>query len=168
MINYKNKQKGFTMVEILIYIGVAIIVLGAIAGVVAMLIQSKDKSQAIAEVEQQGVQIMNTITQSIRNAEAINSPGTGASASSLSLDVVNVGDDPTVFAESSGVLQMTEGATTSNITSSWVTISSLNFQNISRASTPGVIRISFTLTTGGSNKGSFYFSRDFNGSASLR
>jgi len=104
-----NKNQGFTLVELIVYIAVSSFVLAAIGGLVWMLMQSRAKSQAIAEVEQQGALIMDTITQSVRNAESITAPTVGNTGTTLTLDVVEATDDPTIFTLSSSDMEITEG-----------------------------------------------------------
>lgn len=164
------KQKGFTLVELLLYLGLAAVLLLVISVFLAMLLQSRVKNQTVAEVEGQGAMVMNLITQTIRNAEGINSPAAGASAASLSLDAAGVSNDPTVFDLSSGTLRIQEGAAAPvALTSSQVTASSLSFQNLSRAGTPGTVRVQFTLSyINPSGRNQYNYSKTFYASASLR
>src|SRR3989338_405637 len=103
-------HSGFTLVELLLYVSITAIILLATSGFLFMLLEARIKNQTIAEVEQQGLQVMQLITQTARNAEAVTSPAVGTSASSLTLDVVTVVSDPTVFDLASGVIRITEGA----------------------------------------------------------
>lgn len=164
------QNKGFTLLEVILYIGLLSIILTAIVSFSSMFVESRIKSQAIAEVEQQGLQTMQLITQTIRNAENITSPTTGSSAASLTLDVVTAGDDPTIFDLSGNAIRIKEGVGPNvNLTSARITASNLNFQNLSRASTPGIIRVSFTLTHVNPNgRNEYNYSKTFYASASLR
>ncbi|MBI4713620.1 hypothetical protein HY771_00310 [Candidatus Uhrbacteria bacterium] len=161
---------GFTLLELLLYVGISSIILLSISVFLFSLIESRTKNQVIAEVEQQGAQVMQTIEQTARNAEAINSPTIGANASTLSLDVVTGGYDPTVFDLSSGVIRITEGAGSAvSLTNSRVTATSLTFYNLSRTSTPGIIRVQFTLThINLEGRNEYTYSKTFVGSAALR
>lgn len=164
-----RKQEGFTLVEMVIYVGAAIFVFGSITGLVFILISSKAKNQAVAEVEQQGTFVLNNISQTIRNAENINSPLQAASDSTLELDVVEAGDDPTIYNLLDGAIQVTEGAASAvNLTSDRVIASNLTFQNLSRDGTPGVIRINFTLSASSSDRGAYRYEKTFYVTASLR
>lgn len=164
------KQKAFTLIELLLYLGLAAIMLLVVSIFLALLLQSRIKNQTVAEVEGQGAMVMNLFTQTIRNAEGINSPAAGANAASLSLDAMGVSNDPTVFDLFSAVLRVQEGAGTAvPVTSSRLTASGLNFQNLSRAGTPGTVRVQFTLThLNPSGKNEYDYSKTFYGSASLR
>ncbi|MCR4328495.1 MAG: prepilin-type N-terminal cleavage/methylation domain-containing protein [Patescibacteria group bacterium] len=170
LIPIQNSRKGFTLIELLLYVAVASVLLSAISTFFFILLESRVKNQTIAEVEQQGMRVMQMITRASRNAEAITSPSQGASAASLILDVITVADDPTVFDLSGGVLRIKEGSgSVIPLTNSRVTASSLSFFNLSRASTPGAISIQFTLTHANpAGRNEYNFSETFYGSASLR
>ena len=167
---YMKNNKGFTLIELLLYIGIASVMLLIISVFLSTLLQSRVKNQTIAEVEQQGAQVMQIITQTIRNAEGINSPTQGASASSLSVDVFNTSDDPTVFDLSSGAIRVTEGAGSAvPLLNSRLTASGLNFQNLSRDNTSGVVRVQFTLTHMNiENRNEYDYNKTFYASAGLR
>lgn len=147
MIQRNFRKKGFTLLELLLYVSTAGLLLMALAIFLIMLFQARVKNQTISEVEHQGLQIMQSITQSVRNSEVINSPSAGGSASTLSLDVITGSLDPTVFDLSSGVLRIQEGVTAPvALNNSRVIVSGVSFYNTSRLGTPGIVRIQFTLT----------------------
>lgn len=168
--NKFQTQKGFTLIELLLYVGIAAVILLVSTLFLQTLLESRVKNQTIAEVEQQGLLVMQIITQAVRNADTINSPTTGNSASSLSVNTYTAGLNPTLFDLSSGAIRIKEGAgSTIVLTNSRVTASSLNFQNLSRSSTPGIVRISFTLThINPEGRQEYNFSKTFYASASLR
>ena len=67
--NYKlSTISGFTLVELLLYVGISSAILLASSLFLATLLESRIKNQTIAEVEQQGLAVMQIITQDIRNA----------------------------------------------------------------------------------------------------
>ncbi|OGI26058.1 MAG: hypothetical protein A3J76_05640 [Candidatus Moranbacteria bacterium RBG_13_45_13] len=168
--NRKNNQQGFTLIELLLYVAVASGMLLVISVFLSTLLQSRIKNQTIAEVEQQGQQVMQLITQTARNAEAITSPAPGASASSLTLDVITALNDPTIFDLSSGVIRIQEGSGSAvALTNSRVVASALTFQNLSRAGTPGTVRVQFTLVHANpEGRNEYSFEKTFIGSATLR
>lgn len=168
--NQKNNQQGFTLIELLLYVSISSVILLVTSLFLSSLLESRIKNQTIAEVEQQGLQVMQIITQTARNAEVITSPALGASASSLTLDVITVANDPTIFDLAGGAIRITEGGGSAiSITNSRVTASALTFQNLSRASTPGTVRIQFTLThVNPAGRNEYSFTKTFVGSATLR
>lgn len=166
----KYSQKGFTLIELLLYMGIASSVLLASTFFLQTLLESRVKNQTVAEVEQQGLQVMQIITQTIRNAENVISPAAGADGPSLTLDVSTASNNPTVFDASNDIITITEGAGSPiALTNSRVAVSSLSFQNLSRVDTPGVVRISFTLTyINYSGRQEYDFEKTFYATASLR
>jgi hypothetical protein len=110
------------------------------------------------------------MTQIVRNAESLNAPAQGSSAPSLSLDVIAVGNDPTVFDFSGGTIRISEGAGLPvALTNTRVIASGLVFQNLSLTGTPGTVRIQFTLThVNPAGRNEYSFAKTFIGSATLR
>ncbi len=166
----KYASKGFTLIELLLYVSISAVLLLALSLFLSTLLEARVKTQVMAEVDGHGAQVMHLITQTVRNAEGVTSPTTGSAASTLTLDVIAGASDPTVFDLSGEVIRIAEGAgSAATLTNSRVTASGLSFSNLSRASTPGVVRIMFTLTavnTTGRNE--YDYTKTFYGSASLR
>src|SRR3989337_2125231 len=103
------RKNGFTLIEILLYVSIAGAILLSVSIFWTILLQSRVKNQTVAEVESQGAFVMELITRTARNSEAIVSPAVGATASALSLTVA-APKNPTIFDMSGGVLRITEGA----------------------------------------------------------
>lgn len=167
--NIKNNE-GFTLIELLLYISIASIMLLTIVSFLNTLLEARIKNQTIMEVESQGSQVMQVITQSIRNAEGITSPSAGASETSLILDVVASTDDPTTFDVSGGSIRITEGVTSAvSLTNDRVTVSNFNITNLSQVNTPGIVRVEFTVThVNPEGRFEYGFNKTFYNSASLR
>ena len=169
--NFKIYDRpGFTAIELILYIAISSVMLSVISIFLATVLESRVKNQTIAEVEQTAAQVLHLISQTTRNALSINSPAPGLSAPSLSLKVINPAKDPTVFDLSLGTVRITEGVSPPVVlTNSRMIASALNFDNLSRSSTPGTIRFQFTLThQNPEGRNEQDFSKNFYGSASLR
>lgn len=114
---------------------------------------------------------MSLMTQAIRNGRSIQSPGIGATSSSLSLTAVNSLLNPVVFSVSSSTLRITEGSKSPvALTNSHIQVSALTFHNISStSSTEKIIRISYTIDfINLSGRSEYTYTKTFNGSATLR
>lgn len=163
----KNKRRGFTLLELLLYISASGMLLMSTSLFLSTLLQSRIKNQTVAEVEQQGLQVMHIITQSIRNADALTSPQLGQNSSSINL---TESGEEIIFNISNGVVQLKEG--TGNaipLTNSRVIASDINFSNVGLVDTNGSIKVSFKLThRNETGRNEYAFSKDFFGSASLR
>lgn len=163
-------QKGFTLLELLLYIATSAAMLLIISGFLSVLLRARIKNQTMAEVEGQGQAVMQIITQTARNSSSINTPAQGASAASISFGTYTPANNPTVFDVVDGVLRIKEGAGAAvALTNSRVSVSGVSFQNLSRTGSPGTVRVQFTLTRinlGGRNE--YEYAKTFTGSASLR
>src|SRR3989338_5199189 len=93
----KQTQFGFTLIEIILYLGIMMVIVGSVSAFSALLLSARAKAHTILEVEQQGTAILQLMSATIRGSDGINAPQAGTSASSLSLDVKESADDPTVF-----------------------------------------------------------------------
>ena len=164
------KEQGFTLVEFVIYVAIFSIIALAIMSFSSAILKPKAKTMVVTEVDQQGNQYLQILTQTIRNAELVNSPGKGVSASSLSLDVVNVSNDPTIFDVNSGILQIKEGAALAvPLTTDRVTVSNLTFKNLTKKRGFGSVRINFTITYNNTSGAPEYsYQKDFYATADLR
>ena len=62
-----SRQKGFTLIELTLYISLLAIMLFALALLLTAVFEARERHQSITEVEQQGSQIMETIIASIES-----------------------------------------------------------------------------------------------------
>ena len=163
-------NKGFTLIELIIYISLVSIMLLGIASFTKMILQTQTRNQVIAEVEQQGIQIAQLLTQTIRNAENIIQPTLPNADNSLILDMFNTSKDPTVFSLDGNIINIKEGVSSQiNLNNSRVEVQDLTFQNLSRSNTPGIIKFSFVLNYNNqSGRPEYNYSKIFYGSISLR
>ena len=69
-----HHRRGFTLIEFLIYIGLATSLLTVISVLLFQLLRGQAKNQVMANVEQEGEQAMQIMTQTVRNSAGINSP----------------------------------------------------------------------------------------------
>lgn len=163
-------RRAFTLVELLLYVSMAGVLILAVSVLMAAIMNARIKNRTVAEVEQQGARAIALITQTVRNADAINAPTIGTSAMTLSLNTYSGSLNPTFFDVSGGVLRVTEGAGSPvALTNSKVAVSNLSFQNLSYSGTPGLVRVQFTLGyVNNSGRNEYDYSRSFAASAALR
>ena len=166
----RSHPKGFTIIELLLYLAISAIILLATSLFLSTLLQSRIKNQTVAEVEGQGLQVMQLITQTVRNVDTIISPTIGTTGASLSVNTSVSGNNPTIFDLNSGVVQIKEGAAVAvPLTNARVVVSDLAFFNLSRASTPGAVKVQFTITAvNNSGRNEYSYTKTFVGSAALR
>ena len=137
-------KKGFTLIELTIYLSIAIIFLLGTVDFILTINSIRQRGFIVAEVENQGLRMMTAITDQIRNSSGINSPaGTG---SVLSLVSKNVNTNPIIFSVVNNKLQMAEGDNAAVILhNDLVQVEGFYLQNSSRTDTKGSIRIELIL-----------------------
>jgi Tfp pilus assembly protein PilW len=161
---------GFTLIEMLLYVALVSMLLIAITGFFGLSADARVKNQTIAEVDQQGTQVMDYITQTIRNASSISAPAIGTSASSLTAVVPTASLSPTVISLNGTALQTVEGSASAvPLTSSRVQVSSLTFKNLARSGTNANLQISFVITrTNPNSRNEYEYSKTFTSTAALQ
>lgn len=168
-----KQYKGFTLVELLLYIAIVVIVVGAIVMFLFVLQDSQVRNKVIAEVEQQGIQAIQEITKTIENARRIASPSPGSGGVLLELFMEEGDIDKIVFYEENGVLwEHQDLHEPVRLMNSRVQVSDLRFQNLATNGSPtsrDIIRVEFLLTyITATTKQIYNYSQHFYGSAILR
>ncbi len=127
----REQHAGFSLLEVILFLGILSIILGTAMAVSISTEEARIRQRSIAEVEQRGTQILETVTKSIRRSEAILSPAINQTGSVLALQMTLSGEFPTIFAPTaSGNLLLVEKSTLFSLLSPQVTVSALQFQNV--------------------------------------
>jgi len=134
---------GFTLIEILLYMGILVTVLVIMIGFLWNIIFGSLKETSYQEVQQNGRFALAKITQEAKKATGINSPLPGSSSNNLSL--LMAAGVTTTFDVVDGKLRITQNGSSSYLTSDQVIVSNLQFTNLSYFDTPGTIRIEMTI-----------------------
>jgi prepilin-type N-terminal cleavage/methylation domain-containing protein len=123
-------QKGFTLIELIIYMGLlSIFVTGAVMFSIDVM-SSRGKAEASNAVEQNARVILQRIRYEIQNASSINS----VSASQISLTTANAATNPTIISYANGGVTIQQGSTTPiKLSSNQIRISSMIFSTVSSA-----------------------------------
>lgn len=167
--NILTKQ-GMTLIETLIYVAIFSIFIVALASFAININSSRISGQIIFDVNDQGSQVINVITQSLRNASTTTIPAIGTSSSTLSITTTVPAQNPTIFSLINGVLYIKEGANNSvALTNNKVTVSNLVFSDLSQPLKPKTVQIRFKISNSASStKPEEQYSLNFYGSGSLR
>ncbi|KKQ35858.1 MAG: hypothetical protein US52_C0014G0003 [candidate division WS6 bacterium GW2011_GWA2_37_6] len=144
----KNRLiKAYTLIEVILYFALFTSILGVVLGFMTVIQQNKSRNFAVSSVDRQASQVIETMNYTIRNADSVNIPTQGAQSSTLSINVDSAPLSPSVFDLNSGKIRLQEGANpVKELTSSDVTVTNLNFYNLSTGATNEVIRVEFTIT----------------------
>ena len=167
MIVKREKNKGITLVEILLYMAIISVVLMITSAFLTSILSARIKNQTTNEVEYQGLQVMQVITQKIKGADSILIPPMEEGQTQI-LTVVKDGGN-IKFEVEDGIFYIEKDGERTNLTNDRIFVSALGFENLSREGTPGIISFEFKIehiNLGG--MGEYSFEKNFFGSASLR
>src|SRR3989338_10609748 len=81
----KKNLGGFTLVELVLYVGLAAVMILSVSIFLSTMLQARVRNQTVLEVESQGIQVAQRILQVVRNPLGVYSPLGGLSDSSLSM-----------------------------------------------------------------------------------
>lgn len=163
-------QKGFTLVEIIIYIGILALIITALASFGFSVMSSNSKTAAVAEVQANARTALDVIAQKIRASSGINSVSVG-DPGTLSLSMSDASKNPTIFNlnADNGRLQIKEGAgSTVFFTSNDVRVANLVFTDYSQAGERGHIRVNITVEYKNADSVDYSYSYNTWTSVSLR
>jgi len=168
MKNILKNKKGFTLVELLLYIAIVGVLVGSVGATFLLYSNGKTKAKVIADVEYSGNYTSRLIEQTIRDASSIVSPATSTASGTMSLAMASSTLNPTVFKVISNRLYITEGVGSAiPLTPALYTISSSTFINSSKPNSSGSVSYSFTMGNI-SNNNNFSYQQTFYGSATIR
>ncbi|MGH7241214.1 MAG: PulJ/GspJ family protein [Candidatus Saccharimonadales bacterium] len=138
-------QKGVTLVEMLIVMGLLAVFLLIMTTIFTSTLDVQNQSNAYSATVSDGRFIMARLNYDIARASAVTTPASlGASGSSL---VLTIGGNSYTYALSSSNLQLTDNLGAANLNGSGTAVSSLSFQRIGNTGGKDTIRYSFTLTS---------------------
>lgn len=165
-----NIKKGFTLVEMLLYVAISGLFLTSVVSFAWDVIYGRIKSDVHQEVNNNARMAANRIDFELRNAIGINS----VTPTSISLQMADSSRNPTIINLTGGRIKVGYGATGNctsaspcNLTSNLVTVTNLTFTNLSQA--PDSLNVKYQLTvTSSGDSNEFDKSETVFGSAELR
>jgi hypothetical protein len=165
-----TSQDGYTLIELMLYVGIVGFLLGAAVAFFGVVGDARVKNQSVGELNDQGTFVMDYLTYALRNGTSITSPAVGGSSSQLTVVVPTGIQSPTVFSVVNGVLQMKEGAAPAvALTNSKVQVINFTVKNLTRSGTPGLAQVSVTLgRVNPTGRNEYSFERTFITSAGVR
>lgn len=145
--NSPQSGAGFTIVELLLYMGLLSILLGVLTNIFATSIETQLETESSSSIEQDGRFIFSRLAYDLHQAQSISSPALGAPpATSLQIQINNV---PYTYQVTSGDLKLTNNNTLeiNSLNSLDTTVSSLTFQQIGIPGGKNTVQIILTLTS---------------------
>ncbi len=147
--------------EVIIYVLVVGLILGTIGMFLVNLLHARASSQTFSHAITTARMIQDRLTSAMREASAINT-GTstfGVDPGTLSLDMVDASDDPTIFSltEDDGQFQLQEGSGAPvALTGEEINITNLVFNNLTGTEDVGIIQVQFTLEAANESGSTFF------------
>lgn len=157
----KKITRGFTLVEMLLYIVIVATVLLGVFAFMNVLVRSRVKITTVMEVEQQGIFISEILSQDIRNAISIDNVSANGLSMTETSGTISIGFED-------GKIVRSDNSGTASLTSPRVIASEFSVTNLASVGPPSV-RISFTLSHANlSHRTEYDYSRAFATTATLR
>lgn len=179
--NLKNNTKAFTLVETLLYIGMSAVILTVSLSMLYSLIQYRAKDKIRRDVDGEVLRILDYMSQSIRSAHSIalldenGDPSGGTTGVGLEINTLNIatGSEESItitLDTAEGNLKLTKLSDVSNLNSSMVTISDLNFRYLTDgvSTTTDIVEVDFVASYALSATTFFAYQREVTSSVKLR
>ncbi len=140
-------MKGFTLIEVLIYIALISIIIGGSLTVVYQILETNSSVYNKIIIEQEANFLLQKIRWAMTGVSAINSPAVGATSSALSVDKTNFSENPVIVDLSSSTARMKRGSGQPAVLNNQnVAVENLVFQHLaSSSSIPEAIKINITI-----------------------
>jgi type II secretory pathway pseudopilin PulG len=140
-----GSKNGFTLVELLIYMGILAVMIYVLADVLSTILTAQTSTQSNAQVAQDGRYIYSRLTYDINRAQSVSLPSNlGDSSDNLNL-VINATNYSFAVATPSGNLEVTDGTGTYTLNGPDTEISNLRFVRIGNVSGKHTFQINFTI-----------------------
>lgn len=138
-------QKGFTLVELIIFTGLMSFLLAVIMGFFATIIELRLETEATSSVEQDSKFIYSRLLYDIQRASTITTPAfAGQTGSTLG---ITIGAETFTYALVNGKLQLTTPMGTSNLNGYNTTIDSITFEHLENNLQEKSIRVTYTIAS---------------------
>jgi len=136
------KKQGFTIVELLLYIGLFSILIYVIMNIFATSLDLKSRSESVSMVHQDGRFILQKFMTDINNANSIIIPNLGSSGSTLQIVLYGV---LRTYQLNNNTIELIDNTDTYQLSSFGTDVTNLSFTRIGSINGKNTIKISFTL-----------------------
>lgn len=167
------KEKGFTLVEILVYVAILGVVVASFVSFAISIASSRGKVYVQQEVQANARVALNLITQKIISANGVNfsSSNFDSDLGVLSLSMADNSKNPTIISLTGddGQIQIQEGTDPAlPVTSNEVRVTNLVFTNLTSTSDKPNIKIDLTVESLSSSDVSYGYNYNLETAVSLR
>ncbi|MFH0890960.1 MAG: type II secretion system protein [Candidatus Liptonbacteria bacterium] len=109
MILARNNRKGFTLLEMVIYIAIFSITIMLVIVVFYRMMDSQDRNRGRLEVETEANFLMQKIRWAVNDTQSISLPAAGATSTQLTVTKTGYAQNPISFRLASSTLQISQG-----------------------------------------------------------
>jgi len=168
--NTTHDKFGFTLVETLVYLGLAVILLSGIVQAIVTLTAAYRNVKTARDIESSAIAVMDRIVRDTRDATSINTAQStfNLNPGILYLNTYNASSTAITdkyYVANQRVMLSENGVLLGPLTSADVAVSSLIFRSYS-TSTSNAVKIELTLTSASTSR--VYITKNFYGTAVLR
>jgi prepilin-type N-terminal cleavage/methylation domain-containing protein len=140
-------QKGFTLVELLLSMGLLTIILGVLTTIFGSIIDVSLESRSASALDQDARFVMARLSYDMQRSDQIVSPSAPSTSTSPSLTMRIGTVDYTYDLDGSGNLRLTTDTGEDNLNSSTVEVSNLTFQRLGVGDATDTVQVKFDLTS---------------------
>ncbi|MFH1089110.1 MAG: prepilin-type N-terminal cleavage/methylation domain-containing protein [Candidatus Uhrbacteria bacterium] len=145
MVKHQKNNRGFTLIEMIIYIAIIGVIISGFVSYSLSLSSVRSKNHSMVAVQANGRVALEVITEKVHGAQAILTPVAGVSSNQLILDMPGANPDIT-FLVTDGVLTMQEtGSSAVVITDNLTSVSNLLFTNLAASGERSNVQVEITL-----------------------
>ena len=138
--------KGFTLIEILIYLVLVSLIATISIAAVYPLIDNYHRSQALLDIESETNFLMRKINWALMGAYAINQPASGSTSTILSINKEGFSQNPIAFDVSGGNLRISlASAEPIVLNNTNVKIEKAEFENIFQSGLPASVGVELSV-----------------------
>lgn len=126
-----NGDRGFTLIEILIYSVIVTMILTFMLLAAYQIIDNRSRLEDWLAIEENQRFLLQKLDWILGSNQSINTPVNGANGNTLSVNKLNFSGNPLVIDLAGGVVRLKSGSGAPvNVTNPRVSVSSLNFSNL--------------------------------------
>lgn len=157
-----NSRKGYTLVELLIFLAISSVALVAFVGILVIVVQLQVRQTSTGSVQQESTALLQQMQYYVQNSSLVDMPINAVGTSTLRLRMASSSVDPTTITLVNGMVYLQQGsATATPLTSSRVTVSNLLFVRHANPPSHDTVSISFTTTYNAPANTEQFFAQSF-------
>jgi Tfp pilus assembly protein FimT len=138
----KKLQRGFTITELLIYMGLMSIFVVVLMGIFTSALKTKLATESASGISQDSRYILSKLSYDVNNADSITSPALGSTSATLQMVASS---SAVIYAVNGGNLTRTVGGVSTNINGFDTQLDSITFKNIGNPGGKATIQIVYTV-----------------------